>query len=87
VLVEAARPDGSTARIVYRTGGPVDVAALEALSEKVGWPPRPVKKVEAALRNSYLVASLHLQARGGGGGGGRGGRGAAAPVLRPQGDA
>jgi hypothetical protein len=59
--VETPRPDGSTARIVYRTGGPIDAAALEVLSEKVGWPPRPLKKVEAALRNSYLVASLHLQ--------------------------
>ncbi|KAI8472914.1 MAG: acyl-CoA N-acyltransferase [Monoraphidium minutum] len=73
VLVETARDDGSTARIVYRTGGPVDAAALEALSEKVGWPARPVKKVESALRNSYLVASLHLQVlpAGGGGGGAR----------------
>jgi hypothetical protein len=28
---------------------------------QVGWPARPVKKVEAALRNSYMVASLVLR--------------------------
>lgn len=28
---------------------------------QVGWPARPVKKVEAALRNSYMVCTLHLQ--------------------------
>jgi ribosomal protein S18 acetylase RimI-like enzyme len=28
---------------------------------QVGWPARPVKKVEAALRNSYMVATLHLR--------------------------
>jgi ribosomal protein S18 acetylase RimI-like enzyme len=59
---------------VYRTGGRVDAAALEELSRKVGWPARPVKKVEAALRGSYLVASLALRVvdSGGGSGGGDG---------------
>lgn len=28
---------------------------------QVGWPARPVKKVAAALANSYLVASIHLR--------------------------
>jgi hypothetical protein len=78
VLIETARPDGATARIIYRNGGPIDAAALERLSEKVGWPSRPLKKVEAALRNSYLVASLHIvidptggSSNGNGGGGAR----------------
>ncbi len=28
---------------------------------KVGWPERPPKLVQAALRGSYLVATLHLR--------------------------
>jgi hypothetical protein len=76
VLIETSRPDGAAARIVYRNGGPIDAAALERLSEKVGWPSRPLRKVEAALRNSYLVASLHLVVEApGGGGNGSGGSG------------
>ncbi|GBF95599.1 acetyltransferase [Raphidocelis subcapitata] len=70
VLAETPRPDGGAARIVYRNGAAIDAAALEELSGKVGWPERPVKKVEAALRNSYMVASLHLQVVPPGGGGG-----------------
>jgi len=27
----------------------------------VGWPARPLNKVQAALRNSYMVSTLHLQ--------------------------
>lgn len=61
VLLETQRPDGSAARILYRSGAPVVAAELEALCVKVGWPARPVAKVEAALQNSFLVASLHLQ--------------------------
>ncbi|WIA21047.1 hypothetical protein OEZ85_005371 [Tetradesmus obliquus] len=61
VLVTSERPNGASARIVYRNNTVVDAAELERLCEKVGWPARPVKKVEAALRNSYLVATLHLQ--------------------------
>ena len=61
MLAETVRDDGTLARVVYRNGGPVDAAALEALSEKVGWAARPLKKVEAALRNSYLVAALYAQ--------------------------
>jgi ribosomal protein S18 acetylase RimI-like enzyme len=37
------------------------IAAAAAAALQVGWPARPVKKVEAALRNSYLVSTLHLQ--------------------------
>eukprot|EP00879_Flechtneria_rotunda_P018297 GHRR01019194.1.p1 GENE.GHRR01019194.1~~GHRR01019194.1.p1 ORF type:complete len:168 (+),score=48.84 GHRR01019194.1:585-1088(+) len=46
---------------MYRNGATVDAKALEKLCEKVGWPARPVDKVDAALRNSYLVSSLYLQ--------------------------
>ena len=78
VLVETTRPDGTTARIVYSTTAPVDVYELEKLCDDVGWPRRPVSKVQAALENSFCVASLHLEIAetgksGGGGGGGGGG--------------
>lgn len=73
VLVESVQPDGTAQKIVFTSGGVVDVYALELLCDKVGWPRRPPQKVEAALRNSYMVASLHLHTsppppRGGGGG-------------------
>ena len=77
VLVETTRPDGTTARIVYSTTAPVDVYELEKLCDDVGWPRRPVSKVQAALENSFCVASLHLEiaetGKSGGGGGGGGG--------------
>lgn len=47
--------------IVYRNGAVVDANELENLCDKVGWPKRPIEKVEAALANSYLVASLTLE--------------------------
>ncbi|GLC39884.1 hypothetical protein PLESTB_001312800 [Pleodorina starrii] len=61
LLVETSQPDGSKAQILYRNGGPVAAADLEKLCTKVGWPARPVAKVEAALRNSYMVSSLVLR--------------------------
>ncbi|CAG9467267.1 unnamed protein product [Pedinophyceae sp. YPF-701] len=61
VLVEQQRADGRRARVVYRNGAEVDAYDLENLCRKVGWPSRPIGKVEAALRNSFLVASLHLE--------------------------
>eukprot|EP00271_Cylindrocystis_brebissonii_P016136 TRINITY_DN3935_c0_g3_i2.p1 TRINITY_DN3935_c0_g3~~TRINITY_DN3935_c0_g3_i2.p1 ORF type:complete len:291 (-),score=56.92 TRINITY_DN3935_c0_g3_i2:513-1385(-) len=60
VLVESVQADGRVQRIVFTLGGEVDVYELERLCKKVGWPRRPPHKVEAALRNSYMVASLHL---------------------------
>ncbi|GJP42084.1 hypothetical protein CLOM_g1676 [Closterium sp. NIES-68] len=60
VLVESTGEDGIISKIVFSAGGEVDVYALERLCEKVGWPKRPPEKVEAALRNSYLVTALHL---------------------------
>ena len=77
-LVETTRPDGRVARVVYSTTAPVDVYELEKLCDDVGWPRRPVSKVQAALENSFCVASLHLEIAetgksGGGGGGGGGG--------------
>ena len=36
---------------------------------QVGWPERPAAKVEAALRNSFLVATLMLRISGPGQGG------------------
>lgn len=61
VLVETEQPDGASARIIYRSGGVIDAVSLERLCSKVGWPARPVSKVEAALKNSFLVASLHVE--------------------------
>lgn len=61
VLVEGAEgTGGSSSKIVFSAGGKVDVYELERLCEKVGWPKRPPEKVEAALKNSYLVTALHL---------------------------
>jgi aralkylamine N-acetyltransferase len=51
----------STSNIVYRNGAIVDAAALEALCDRVGWPRRPLFKVEAALANSFLVATLSVE--------------------------
>ncbi|KXZ50693.1 hypothetical protein GPECTOR_15g377 [Gonium pectorale] len=64
LLVETEQPDGSKAQILYRNGGPVVAADLERLCTKVGWPSRPLAKVEAALRNSYMVSSLVLRVSG-----------------------
>ncbi|KAG2489406.1 hypothetical protein HYH03_012046 [Edaphochlamys debaryana] len=61
LLVETRQADGSRAQIVYRNGGPVAAADLEKLCVKVGWPARPLAKVEAALRNSFMVSSLVLR--------------------------
>ena len=83
VLVETTRPDGTTARIVYSTTAPVDVYELEKLCDDVGWPRRPVSKVQAALENSFCVASLRLEIAetGGSGGGGGGGGGGGMPGV------
>lgn len=60
--METSNPvDNSSARILYKNGGAVDAVELETLCDKVGWPRRPIAKVEAALKNSFLVASLRMQ--------------------------
>lgn len=59
VLVEKTQPDGGIEQIIFSSGGDVDVYDLEALCDKVGWPRRPLSKLAAALRNSYMVATLH----------------------------
>ncbi|XAR68691.1 hypothetical protein NMG60_11000026 [Bertholletia excelsa] len=59
VLVEKTLPDGSIEQIIFSSGGDVDVYDLQALCDKVGWPRRPLSKLAAALRNSYIVAALH----------------------------
>ena len=40
------------------TADPVTVAACAV---QVGWPARSTQKVQLALRNSYMVSTLHLQ--------------------------
>ncbi|KAG4922286.1 hypothetical protein JHK86_051099 [Glycine max] len=59
VLVEKTEPDGTIEQIIFSSGGDVDVYDLQALCDKVGWPRRPLSKLAAALKNSYIVASLH----------------------------
>ncbi|CAA6669226.1 unnamed protein product [Spirodela intermedia] len=59
VLTERTQPDGTVEEIVFSSGGDVDVYDLQALCDKVGWPRRPPSKVATALKNSYMVATLH----------------------------
>ncbi|KAK9057832.1 hypothetical protein SSX86_022670 [Deinandra increscens subsp. villosa] len=59
VLVENTLPDGTIEQIIFSSGAEVDVYAVQALCDKVGWPRRPLSKLAAALRNSYMVATLH----------------------------
>eukprot|EP01025_Chloroclados_australasicus_P054960 TRINITY_DN6578_c0_g1_i1.p1 TRINITY_DN6578_c0_g1~~TRINITY_DN6578_c0_g1_i1.p1 ORF type:complete len:274 (-),score=20.66 TRINITY_DN6578_c0_g1_i1:435-1235(-) len=47
-------------KIVYRNGATVRVQDVLDLCKKVGWPTRSAGKLEAALRSSFLVSSLHL---------------------------
>ncbi len=62
LLTELQQGNGAPGYIVYRNGTVVDAAELESLCDKVGWPRRPLNKVSAALANSFLVATLHLEA-------------------------
>ncbi|KAG9443311.1 hypothetical protein H6P81_014651 [Aristolochia fimbriata] len=59
VLVERTQTDGAIEQIIFSSGGEVDIYELQALCDKVGWPRRPPEKMAAALRNSYMVATLH----------------------------
>ncbi|XWS22057.1 hypothetical protein CRYUN_Cryun29cG0002000 [Craigia yunnanensis] len=59
VLVDKSQPDGEVEQIIFSSGGNVDVYELQALCDKVGWPRRPLSKLAAALKNSYIVATLH----------------------------
>ncbi|GAB4833142.1 Probable acetyltransferase tap2, variant 3 [Ancistrocladus abbreviatus] len=59
VLAEKTNPDGVIEQIIFSSGGDVDVYELQALCDKVGWPRRPLSKLAAALKNSYMVAALH----------------------------
>lgn len=60
VLVEHSTDAGDLVQIVYRNGGLVDANALESLCDKVGWPRRPLTKVQTALANSFLTSGLYL---------------------------
>ncbi|KAM1095208.1 hypothetical protein ACFX15_009727 [Malus domestica] len=59
VLIQKTEPDGTVEEIIFSSGGDIDVYDLQALCDKVGWPRRPLSKLAAALKNSYLVATLH----------------------------
>lgn len=63
VLLTEVEVAGSRRYIVYRNGAMVDAAELEQLCDKVGWPRRPLNKVQAALANSFLVSALFLEAQ------------------------
>lgn len=57
-LLETRDEAGGLARVVFSTDTVVEPTELEALCAAVGWPRRPLAKVAAALRNSYLVSTL-----------------------------
>lgn len=59
VLVEKTNSDGEVEQIVFSSRGDIDIYDLQDLCDKVGWPRRPLPKVAAALKNSYMVATLH----------------------------
>ncbi|KAM7261644.1 hypothetical protein ACFE04_020721 [Oxalis oulophora] len=59
LLVEKTHQGGGIEQIIFSTGGLVDIYDLEALCDKVGWPRRPLPKMAAALKNSYMVATLY----------------------------
>ncbi|XP_021865619.2 histone acetyltransferase TAP1 [Spinacia oleracea] len=59
VLTENTQPDGVIEQIIFSSGGDIDLYDLQALCDKVGWPRRPLSKLGAALKNSYMVATLH----------------------------
>ncbi|XP_048428685.1 probable acetyltransferase TAP2 [Pyrus x bretschneideri] len=59
VLIQKTEPYGTVEEIIFSSGGDIDVYDLQALCDKVSWPRRPLTKLAAALKNSYLVASLH----------------------------
>ncbi|CAH8254385.1 unnamed protein product [Arabidopsis lyrata] len=58
-LVERNLEDGLIEEIIFSSGGEIDVYDLQGLCDKVGWPRRPLVKLAAALKNSYMVATLH----------------------------
>ncbi|KAL1213846.1 GCN5-related N-acetyltransferase 2 [Cardamine amara subsp. amara] len=58
-LVERTLQDGLIEEIIFSSGGEIDVYDLQGLCDKVGWPRRPLSKLAAALKNSYMVATLH----------------------------
>lgn len=61
MLVEQSTDAGDVVQIVFRNGGLVDANALESLCDKVGWPRRPLTKVQTALANSFLTSGLYLR--------------------------
>jgi len=61
VLVEHTTNDGGIAQIIYRNGGLVDAQAVEVLCDKVGWPSRPIAKVQTALKNSFMTSGIYLR--------------------------
>ncbi|CAH9134738.1 unnamed protein product [Cuscuta epithymum] len=59
ILVEKPLPDGAVEQIIFSSCGDIDLYDLQDLCDKVGWPRRPLNKLATALKNSYIVATLH----------------------------
>ncbi|KAG6486553.1 hypothetical protein ZIOFF_055130 [Zingiber officinale] len=59
ILLESTQSDGTLEQIMFSSAGDVDAYDVQALCDKVGWPRRPLTKIAASLKNSYLVATLH----------------------------
>lgn len=65
VIITTWKDDsGKEYDIVYRNGGLVDARSVETLCDKINWPRRPQAKLDAALRNSFLVSSVTLEEPG-----------------------
>ncbi|MEN9206607.1 MAG: GNAT family N-acetyltransferase [Gloeomargarita sp. GMQP_bins_120] len=61
LLTEWTTPQGERLPIYFSTTRDIDVFALEALCDAVGWAKRPLRKVRKALAYSFLVGSLWLE--------------------------
>lgn len=58
LITEFAAVNGERVQIYFSTTREIDVYALEALCDAVGWAKRPLRKVRKALEFSFLVGSL-----------------------------
>jgi ribosomal protein S18 acetylase RimI-like enzyme len=58
LITEYTAANGERTSIYFSTTRAIDVYALEALCDAVGWAKRPLRKVRKALECSFLVGSL-----------------------------
>lgn len=58
LLVENLNIDNQNCNIYFSTEKNIDIYELENLCNAVGWVRRPLKKVEIALDNSFIVSQM-----------------------------